>query len=96
MQANQRRKAAKLSGFAGIIAFFAQLFGAGPTLDFEPVGDVFQTEQIREVSHSSESAQSNAMILVPRSDEQMRSRLKNRYIERSRFNGRGAIFDVYS
>ena len=89
------RTVKKLSGFAAFLAFLGQLFSVGPTLDFEPVDDVFQTEQTARVGYDAQKDKTS-MSLVPYTADRQKTRLKKRYTERSRFDGRGGIFDAYS
>jgi len=83
------------SGLAGFFAFFFQLFASGPTVDFHPVDDTYQADEIRHVTKPiGPRTMTTEMGLVPVKTPPGQPLYKARYRERTRFDGRGGIVDL--
>ena len=82
------------TGLAGLLAMFSSTLSQGPTVDFKPVGDVYQADQPVRKEMDERSLQERPMDMMTPAP---RGRIvMNRYVQRSQFDGRGGILDAYS
>jgi hypothetical protein len=83
------------SGLAGFFAFFFQLFASGPTVDFHPVDDTYQADEVRQITKPIlPKPVTTETGLVPTKTLSTQPLYKTRYRERTRFDGRGGIVDL--
>jgi len=93
-KSRNQRIGSRVTGLAGLLALFSQPVNSGPTVDFKPVNDVYQTDQPARVDvneHVPECMEKASHVPARRG-----SIVMNRYVQRTQFDGRGGILDAYS
>jgi hypothetical protein len=90
----KQRLGGAATGLAGLLALFSQGVSEGPTVDFKPVGDVYQADQsLRAEPQETMVDHREIRTTTPAKKGRI---VMNRYVQRSQFDGRGGILDAYS